>query len=409
MGAAVCAGAAGRSKIRTKPEIYRTDTGKMIVEDEFLNFLSIKIKTVKQDEIVLMAVDHFGSEWITNSTKLLFELCPGTTRKLVAHTGPQKDSKNVRNCLRLLNEAGENVPRFVSHHLDELPPVTFNSLDVSCLLGKIEQLGADITIMKQAVSLQTNTCNDLRIITADINQRLGAIEQPRPNLERGPIFQTNKPGTSQRSSTPQVCEKTQVGMEGQTSEKDSSQKVESSALGLDGPISATKGDPHVTWSDVAATPPWNLVQDKRSNSRWKEVPDNASVKAKPRLHPPKGKKTGGIVGTGTAGDIQVIKSKLVSVFATKFSPDLDSETLSSYMKDKLGRDVTCQKIETLQSRFSSFKITAECKEVGEMYNPELWPEGTFVRRFYEARKPKSTGGLMAVMNVPLMGAGVHDA
>ena len=176
MAAAACGGAAGRSKIRTKPEIYCTDRGKVIVEDEFLNFLFIKIKTVKQDEIVLLAVDHFGSEWITNSTKLLFELCPGTTRKIVAHTGPQKDSKNVRSCLKLLKEAGETVPRFVSHHLDELPPVTFNSLDVSCLFGKIEQLGEDITTMKQAVSLQTNTCNDLRIITADINQRLGAIE-----------------------------------------------------------------------------------------------------------------------------------------------------------------------------------------------------------------------------------------
>ena len=99
----------------------------------------------------------------------------------------------------------------------------------------------------------------------------------------------------------------------------------------------------------------------------------------------------------------------MSVFATKFSPDLDIETLTRYMKDKLGRDVTCQKIEIIQSRFSSFKITAECKEVDEMYNPELWPEGTFVRRFYEARKPKSTVGPMSVMNVPVMGAGVHDA
>ena len=79
------------------------------------------------------------------------------------------------------------------------------------------------------------------------------------------------------------------------------------------------------------------------------------------------------------------------------------------MKDKLGRDVTCQKIETVPCRFSSFKITAECKEVDEMYNPELWPEGTFVLRFYEARKPKSTVGPMSVMNVPVMGAGVHDA
>lgn len=64
-------------------------------------------------------------EWIANSSKVLFELCPGTTHKLVAHTGPQKDLKNVKNCLKLLNEAGEDIPRFVSHHLDELPPVTF--------------------------------------------------------------------------------------------------------------------------------------------------------------------------------------------------------------------------------------------------------------------------------------------
>ncbi len=329
MAAAACGGAAGRSKIRTKPEIYHTDTGKIIVEDEFLNFLFIKIKTVKQDEIVLMAVDHFGSEWIAHATKLLFELCPGTTRKIVAHTGLQKDSKNIRSCLKLLNEAGENVPRFVSHHLDELPPVTFNSLDVTCLLGKIEQLGADITTMKQAVSLQANTCNDLRIITTNINQRLGAIEQPRTNLERGPAPQTSKPGMNQRASTSYACEKTQDGMEGQTSEEDSTQKVESSASGLVGPTSAAKGDPHVRWSDMAATPPWNLVQDKRSNNRRKQVPENASVKPRPRLNPPKGKKTSGIVGTGAGGDIQVIKSKLVSVFATKFSPDLDSETLTS--------------------------------------------------------------------------------
>ncbi|RXN15272.1 Mutant cadherin [Labeo rohita] len=308
---AACGAATGRSKIRTKPEIYHTDTGQVIVEDELLNFLFVKLKTVKQDEIVLMATDCFGSEWIANSTKLLFELCPGSTRKLVAHTGPQKDSKNIRSCLKLLNEAGENVPRFVSHHLDELPPVTFNSLDVSCLLGKIEQLSVDITTMKQAVSLQTNTYNDLRIITTDINQRLSAIEQPRPNLKRGPVLQTIKPVTTQRVSTPQACEKTQDDMEGQTSEGDLSQ-MEDSASGLGRPISAAKEDSHVKWSDMAATPPWNLVQDKRSNNRRKQVHENASAKLKPRLNPHKGKKPAGIFGTGTGGDIQVIKSKLFS-------------------------------------------------------------------------------------------------
>lgn len=63
----------------------------------------------------------------------------------------------------------------------------------------------------------------------------------------------------------------------------------------------------------------------------KQGPENAALKPKPHLNPPRGKKTGGVVGTSTGGNIQVLKTKLVSVFATKFSPDLDSETLTSYM------------------------------------------------------------------------------
>lgn len=77
------------------------------------------------------------------------------------HSEAQKDLKNVQSCLKLLNEVGEAAPRFVSHFLDEEPPVTFHSLDVAGLLGKIECLGADIHTMKQPLSLQTSVCRDL--------------------------------------------------------------------------------------------------------------------------------------------------------------------------------------------------------------------------------------------------------
>lgn len=79
----------------------------------------------------------------------------------------------------------------------------------------------------------------------------------------------------------------------------------------------------------------------------------------------------------------MVNTKLVSVFATNFSPDLDAETLSAYLKEKLGHDVSCQKIDTVHSRFGSFKVSAECNEVDKMYNLELWPEGAFVWRYYE--------------------------
>lgn len=48
--------------------------------------------------------------------------------------------------------------------------------------------------------------------------------------------------------------------------------------------------------------------------------------------------------------------------------------------------MTCQKIDSVQKRYNSFKITAECEKFEEMYDPEIWPEGIFVRRFYEARR-----------------------
>lgn len=110
-----------------------------------------------------------------------------------------------------------------------------------------------------------------------------------------------------------------------------------------------------------------------------------------------------IVGTGAQGNISVIRTKLVSVFATKFSPDLNAETLAKYLSDQLGRSVNCQRIVTAGNRYSSFKVSAECNEVEEMYNSDLWPEGSVVRRYYEPRKANGVGATTAR---PLSDSGV---
>lgn len=75
-----------------------------------------------------------------------------------------------------------------------------------------------------------------------------------------------------------------------------------------------------------------------------------------------------IAGTGAVDYIKTVKS----VFAFRFSPDLDTEMLSLYLKEKLGHEVTCPRIDTVNSRYASFNVSAECKDVDEMYNPELW-------------------------------------
>ena len=67
--AAAAASRAAAACARIKPEIYRTTDDKVIVEDEFLNFLVIKMRTLSQDDIVLLAANNFSSEWIEASKK----------------------------------------------------------------------------------------------------------------------------------------------------------------------------------------------------------------------------------------------------------------------------------------------------------------------------------------------------
>lgn len=75
MAAAAIDAVVTAAALRSKPEVYTVSDRKVIVEDEFLNFLVIKMKTMSQDELVLLAISHFSSDWNASSRKALFELC----------------------------------------------------------------------------------------------------------------------------------------------------------------------------------------------------------------------------------------------------------------------------------------------------------------------------------------------
>lgn len=61
-------------------------------------------------------------------------------------------------------------------------------------------------------------------------------------------------------------------------------------------------------------------------------------------------KAGKIMGTGGAGKIKMIPTKLVSVFASKSEPDIDAETLRAHLEDKMGISVSgTRKLSSLNS------------------------------------------------------------
>ncbi len=160
--AATYVAAGNRVSSHTKPEIFKTADGKLIVENEFLN----------QEETVIMASNNSLSE---ESERLLFEICLKTTQCCISH----KDINNIKPCLKVLNECGEDIPRFVSHYLDDLPPVTFGSIDVSALLGRTEQLNKEVSSMKRTLEAQANVCEDPREVIVAVDRRVATQEKPR--------------------------------------------------------------------------------------------------------------------------------------------------------------------------------------------------------------------------------------
>ncbi len=285
--------------------------------------------------------------------------------------------------IKVLNECGENIPRFVSHFLDELPPVTFNNVDVSSLLCRMERLHSEVNALRHAVKLQADIGEDLRAATTIIDNRVSNMERQLEISREGghgldSLCELKNACEGEMAGAPSVeCD---VGLEGIASGVGSSAAEESNVT-------------FMTSEEQRKSSEWSLVV--KHGRRRRNYVDGQKSPIKQRAGKAKQRMPKPIIGTGARGNISVVRTKLVSVFATKFTLDLNAETLSNYLKEKLGRDVNCQRIATMNNRYSSFKVSAECINVTEMYSPELWPEGSVVRRYYEPRKVRALGANVA--------------
>lgn len=67
--------------------MYNATDGKVIVEDELLNCIVVKMQILAHEESVLLVSNNFFSEWIEESKCLLFDLNP-TSVRYVKHKCP---------------------------------------------------------------------------------------------------------------------------------------------------------------------------------------------------------------------------------------------------------------------------------------------------------------------------------
>ena len=169
-----------------------------VIIDELICFVQNKIDILPPISIGDLCTSTFSEHDIEASKRRLFELCADDScTRMRKRIGPKRSVQNVNDIIRLLQEKGTDTPTFVALDLAKLPPVTFDSIDVSTLLNSIRQNEAEITLLKDCLTTHQASSKTLIVVVNDVVSRLAEMETRKP-----PVRDVGLLDATARSSVP---------------------------------------------------------------------------------------------------------------------------------------------------------------------------------------------------------------
>ena len=352
--------------------------GQEVIVDELLCFMQNKIDVLPPQTIADLCVTTLDDTAIEKSKKRLFDLCADeTTSRFRRRQGPKKSAVNIDDMIRLLQEKGTDVPVFVARDLSRLPPITFDSVDVSSLLHSIRRAQLEIDQLKACVGGQRDATVDLTDVVKAVDRRLSAVETDCAVVSPVSVVRTEPPVTVAVTG-----KRDDVIVNGHAI----SRAPDSTPGPLDGsqwPVLAAVSTPSPPTRPLVDVPKWTTVVRR-------------SPKQKPSVQPvavqttTRNRSTKGVTGSGQGSGLRSVKRKrLASVFATRFEPQVTCDDILVYLNSRLSvkLPVKVSSLETKHDSYASFHITCECDNPSVFMDPFLWPDDIFVRWWRSPRSP----------------------
>ena len=141
-----------------------------LVVNELLNFVTYKLDFMPPDSIMQLCLSYYAEADIERAKARMFELCSEEGERqdrYIKRTGDAKSRRNLEDIISMATRKSGSMPVvFVSQNLANLPAVTFNSIDVSSLLAKMEGVKQEVDLLKTTVAVQAVVCSDLQCAVA---------------------------------------------------------------------------------------------------------------------------------------------------------------------------------------------------------------------------------------------------
>ena len=98
-------------------------------------------------------------------------------RQIAKPDSKSKKEKNLADIFCLLEEKGDkNLPDFVALDLGKLPPITYDSMDVTVLLRKIDNLECSVKFLMEGMDKVTNTHASIYDTIKKLDSRVNELE-----------------------------------------------------------------------------------------------------------------------------------------------------------------------------------------------------------------------------------------
>ena len=385
-----------------------------VVIDEMLCFVVNKLDILPPASIVDLCLSTYSDTEIEASKRVLFDLCADeNSTRYRRRQGPQKNTNNVEDVIRLLQEKGMSVPVFVVRDLSRLPPITFDSIDVSTLLHNIRRTQLEVDQLKLCLGSQRDATDGLTAAVSTVDTRLAVVEATRNPAPAGaavlvqpecpmamPSDTNDVNEDDEQTYVKQLATDTDVTaaldcMEWPTPGENANLQVRPAlaplqAATLQQPAAAVQSSSTVLPSaDPSTSAPstgplsWTTVARRRAttqpNKRTRAANTNKTQKSI----------TGSARGSGFNS---TRRKRFASVFATRFEPHVTDSDISVYLTNRLAVKVDVTALATKHDTYASFHVTCECEDPSIFMDPTLWPENIFVRWWRTPRNGSSSSG-----------------
>ena len=342
-----------------------------VIINEVLCFIKSKMDVMEASSVITICASFYKPEEVEAAKSKLRELEPentnGTTGgfRWTNRVGEGKLKRNLEDILSAFQAINYDHIRFVALDLNNLPPVSFNSLDASALLAKLEKLTAEMQTMQ---SVQTS----MQEVQSRMQSVVGNIIQPTGNKK--PVFQPNQfpeLPRSDRAAQPVGGKRRSHSEAVPTRDGDQASGGDDATVGLQGTNSV--GGVDDTSGRAPTEGQWRLALSRGIKNGLRK---NANKKTQ-------------IIGSNHNTQFNAVQGK-ISVFTTRWNRDINPKSVSEYLSRRLKTNVDCVNLNLKSTAYVSMKITAVTNNRNIFFNPELWPNGVVVTKFFQPRNISTT-------------------